>query len=394
MGLELTGVFLGSLFVFVGVQAAYELLIRKTHRKESTGLIFDAKRLRNHLSIKRSLAKLFGMYGTLGALAVVYMLVPQYANEYYRPFWDLVVWAAPGFVVLSIPYFILIDALMAEPRDGYWYAGRLFLVRREPLDWKLLKEYSLGWVIKGFFLPIMMPALIGVIEALMEAPPDWSFVQAVYEIAKLALCVDLCFVVVGYMFTVRILDSHIRSTNPYLWGWIVCIVMYKPFWTYVGLMIFLYQDEREWYVWFADTPWLLYVWGTAVILSKIGWAWSNIMFGFRFSNLTNRGIITNGPFRFTKHPSYLCKNISWWLLSVPFLSQAGFSVAFTHSVALIGINVLYMIRATSEELHLSEEPDYVAYALWINDHGVLRWVGRLLPWLRYRPPRGYVVQHG
>ena len=41
------------------------------------------------------------------------------------------------------------------------------------------------------------------------------------------------------------------------------------------------------------------------------------MFSFRFSNLTHRGIITSGPYRFTKHPSYVSKNIAW-----SFVSQA------------------------------------------------------------------------
>ena len=39
----------------------------------------------------------------------------------------------------------------------------------------------------------------------------------------------------------------------------------------------------------------------------------------RFSNLTHRGIITNGPYRYSKHPAYLAKNLSWWLVSMPFM---------------------------------------------------------------------------
>lgn len=34
------------------------------------------------------------------------------------------------------------------------------------------------------------------------------------------------------------------------------------------------------------------------------YAWATIMFGGRFSNLTHRGIITNGPYPWTKHPAY------------------------------------------------------------------------------------------
>jgi hypothetical protein len=33
---------------------------------------------------------------------------------------------------------------------------------------------------------------------------------------------------------------------------------------------------------------------------------------------------------------------------------------------------------------LSRDPTYVAYALWMNDHGALRFLGRAFPWLRYQ----------
>jgi len=98
------------------------------------------------------------------------------------------------------------------------------------------------------------------------------------------------------------------------------------------------------------------------------------------------GIITGGPYRLTKHPSYVFKNLGWWLLNVPFLSTAGAGTAIKYTLAMLGVNALYFVRAKSEEMHLSEDPTYVAYAEWINEHGVFRWVGRVVPALRYRPP--------
>ncbi len=114
---------------------------------------------------------------------------------------------------------------------------------------------------------------------------------------------------------------------------------------------------------------------------------STVAFGLRFSNLTHRGIITGGPYRFTKHPAYLSKNLSWWLISVPFVAGADWPTALRHCVLLLLLNGVYFLRARTEEWHLSRDPAYVAYALWINEHGWLRLLGRIVPWLRYRPPR-------
>jgi hypothetical protein len=52
------------------------------------------------------------------------------------------------------------------------------------------------------------------------------------------------------------------------------------------------------------------------------------------------------------------------------------------------VNLVYYVRARTEEQHLSRDPTYVAYALWINEHGLLRGLSRLLPFARYRVPGG------
>lgn len=368
----------------VGFQATLELLVRKVYRNPSTGLTFRIDHFRRNLSIGRSLVKLGGLYATLAVMALVYWLVPMYSTGFHRPFWDLVRIVAPYFVVLSIPYFVLIDALMTEPKDGYWHFAQFVSLRFGKLEWRSVREHAMGWTIKGFYLPLMVPHFLGSVNILANFPDHPTLFSTVLHVAAFTVFLDLAFVVIGYTFTVRILDSHIRSANPYLIGWAACLVLYRPFWGMVGLG---YSDGISWFQWFENSPALLYIWAGLIIMAKLGWAWSNIIFGFRFSNLTNRGIITGGAYRFTKHPSYIFKNLSWWLFYVPFLSAVGAPEAIKNCVALLGVNALYFIRARTEEMHLSEDPTYVAYASWINEHGALRWLGRAFPRLRYEAPR-------
>jgi protein-S-isoprenylcysteine O-methyltransferase Ste14 len=377
--------------VLVTVQMTLELAIRKVHLRPSTGLLFSRDQFRGNFSIGRSLVKLAGFFGTLAALALIYRFVPMYSNNFHRSFWEVVRVLWPYVLFSSIPYFILLDALMIQPRDGYWHLAQLLALRHRNVDWTILKEHALGWVIKGFFLPLMVPYMIGALASFSRAPQAWTVVPFVYHIATAALLLDLAFVVIGYTFTVRILDSHIRSSNPFAFGWIACLVLYRPFWDVAGLR---YSDGVEWYRWFENHSILLLTWAALIILAKLGWAWSNIIFGFRFSNLTNRGIITGGPYRWTKHPSYVFKNLGWWLLNVPFLSAGGFVPALKYSLALLGVNLLYFVRAKSEEMHLSEDPTYVAYAEWINDNGLFRWAGRLIPAMRYQAPPALGGQSG
>jgi protein-S-isoprenylcysteine O-methyltransferase Ste14 len=194
----------------------------------------------------------------------------------------------------------------------------------------------------------------------------------------LILLVDLTVAVLGYIFTLRLLDSHIRSCNPLWYGWVATLICYYPFWGIVYPSLLGYSDGRDWTNWLAGMPVVLIAWGSVILAAKIFWMWSNVTFGLRFSNLTHRGILTNGPFRFTKHPSYISKNIAWWMISLPFLSTVGWQEALLNCVALLFVNAIYVVRAKIEERHLIEDPVYVAYAAWIAEHGLLARAGRFL----------------
>jgi len=108
-------VFLISVALLVLFQATLEIAVRKVHRNETTGLVWNLEHLRENLSLKRSLIKLAGFYLILAALALVYWTVPEYSKHLYRPFWKVVALAGPYFVVLSVPYFVLVDALNPSP---------------------------------------------------------------------------------------------------------------------------------------------------------------------------------------------------------------------------------------------------------------------------------------
>jgi len=121
------------------------------------------------------------------------------------------------------------------------------------------------------------------------------------------------------------------------------------------------------------------------ILFLIGiYVWASIAFGIRFSNLTHRGILTNGPYRYTKHPAYISKNLSWWLISMPFLSAASPIEALRHSLLLIAVNTIYFFRARTEERHLSFDPTYVDYAKYIEVKGIFAAIGKRIPALKFK----------
>lgn len=188
---------------------------------------------------------------------------------------------------------------------------------------------------------------------------------------------DVLVATAGYVMTLRLLGTEIRSVEPTVAGWLVAIACYDPCWPALFSNFFTYTHELSWGGWLADHPLLYTLWAAAILAVLSVYGWAAVSFGIRFSNLTNRGIITSGPYRFTKHPAYISKNISWWLISIPFLPADGSPfTALQLCLGLAGINLIYFARATTEERHLSRDPVYRAYAEYIRVHGVFRWLGR------------------
>jgi protein-S-isoprenylcysteine O-methyltransferase Ste14 len=268
---------------------------------------------------------------------------------------------------------------MAQPLDGLWQLGQLLLGRWRGLDLKLIGQHLLGWLVKGFFLPLMFTYLCDNLNKLLHY--DLTLLhnfQGVYDWAYFSMYfVDVSLVSMTYLMSLRAADTHIRSTEPTIFGWVIALVCYQPFWSLISKQYIDYDTGLSWGVWFHEPAWLFDLWGCLILFLVAVYVWATIAFGARFSNLTHRGIITNGPYRYTKHPAYLAKNLSWWLISTPFMITGGVEATLRRCLLLGLLNLIYYLRAKTEERHLSLDPVYQRYAEWIDAHGLLRGLNRV-----------------
>ncbi len=356
--------------------------LQKEH-KESSGIDFSKP---HTIDFKRVLIKLIGLYGTIGIVAVFYWIFPEYQTDFFNNYFRLLKLLLPLILIGAIPYFFILDRYMNEPCDSYWHAGNVFLCKFSIVDKSILKHHFLGWLVKVFFLALMFSYLVGNTGYLLSsnfssAKDNFStFYDYMYN---LLYSIDLLYVSAGYMLTLKIFDSHIRTTEPSLLGWVVALHCYQPFWSLFSNSYLNYDDGYFWGNMLADHYELYKIYGSVILLLITIYVLSTIVFGIRFSNLTNRGIITNGPYRLMKHPAYISKNLSWWLISVPFISSAGIGDALRHSLLLVILNIIYYLRAKTEERHLSLDPVYVEYATAMNEKGLFKKLYKVLPFLKY-----------
>ena len=371
--------------------AAWSVLVDKVHRSPSTGIDWTNRRPLSE-TLETSMTKLAGLWATWALLAFLYCLGRWYWNGQYLFALHTIAAAAIPLFLLSIPYVIWLDRVMVNRRDHAWHFGAM-LIGREAWDGEEIKKHWRAWIIKGFFGAFMISILPAGFASVVEA----DLAAIVGDPVRLGvLLFELLFVIdvqigtVGYLLTLRPLDAHIRSGNPFLAGWLAALLCYPPFvYGFMGQggMIQYEVNTSDWAYWLGGSEIVLWLWAAWLVLLTALYAWATVAFGIRFSNLTYRGVLTNGPYRYTRHPAYLSKNLFWWCSIMPFLVTSGSMVDAIRNTVFLGVvSAIYYWRARTEEAHLlAEDAKYREYYNWMEQHGVI--TARLSRWLRRANPR-------
>jgi len=349
-----------------------DLLWHKVHRRGSTSIDF----CHDDPSWGRSFIKLFGLLGSLGFVAFLYWLLPEYHGTFYDRYYAMLRLILPPWLLLALPYFYLVDRHMPEPQDGYWQMGSLVTFHWQDADRWVVGQHLLGWLVKGFFLPLMFISMCNDIGkfSVVDMTTLSSFKLWFDFLFDFFYFIDVGLVSVGYLMSLRLTDTHLRSAEPTMLGWTVALVCYEPFWSLFGRQYLAYETDFKWGEWLWNSPLLYGLWGSVILVLTAIYVWATVSFGARFSNLTHRGIITSGPYRWTKHPAYIAKNLSWWMISIPFMGNSSPDEILRHCLLLLGLNAIYLVRAKTEEWHLSRDAGYVRYAMWIDQHGLFRFL--------------------
>jgi len=381
-----------TLFFTGGAMALWSVLVEKVHRRPSTGIDWNRSRPFSE-SLDVSFTKIAGLWSTWAGIGFFYCIARWYWDGQYLFAMEVIGAAAVPLFVLSVPYVLWLDRVLIEPRDHAWHFGAL-LTGRGAWDAEAVKKHWRAWGIKAFFgafmISILPPGFARVVEADFGAIAHDPVALGTMLIEALFL-IDVQIGTVGYLFTFRPLDAHIRSGNPLLAGWVAALLCYPPFvWGTMGRGDVLGYEINTggWAYWMEGHPAWLWGWAALMVLLTAVYAWATFAFGLRFSNLTYRGVLTNGPYRFTRHPAYLSKNLFWWTSTLPFLVTNGsWTDALRNTVLLGVVSGIYFWRAKTEEAHLlAEDAKYREYHAWMAEHALItRGFSRL--W-------GYVASRG
>ncbi len=375
-----------------GAMVAWSLLVDKVHLRASTGI--DWKRRRPlSATFDISVTKVAGLWATFAIIAGFYCIARWYWDGQYLFAMEVLGLAALPLFLLTVPYVLWLDRYLVEPRDGAWHFGAM-LLGREPYDPGEVKSHFRSWAVKAFFCAFMISILPGGFAYIVNLDLGVIGVEPVAvsrALIELLFLIDVHMAMVGYLLTMKPLDAHIRSANPHLSGWLAALICYPPFILMGdGGPLNYHPDTSDWAYWLEGHTMVLWLWGALLVFLTAIYAWATVIFGLRFSNLTYRGIITNGPYRFTRHPAYLSKNLFWWCATMPFLVTSNSVTDAVRNTALLAlVSAVYYWRAKTEERHLGDDdPKYGAYSSWMARNApITRGLARIGQALRPRGPQ-------
>ena len=302
---------------------------------------------------------------TLGVIALLYWTAfrcyPERMLKIYLPFLKVF---APILLGLSLPYFALMDVVDPEEEDATVRLGKSIVTFKPHLTRFEFLNYVRSWLVKAFYLTLMQPEMVEKYRVLFYFAWDKLAGDplSIYLIAStICYAIDLVYASAGYILNFKLFGTHTRTAEPTLLGWVVTLACYWPIW---GLLLypnfFHYDAGGTWLKVFTTGSVWWWIWAVMIVGLEGVYAMSTVTAGIRFSNLTYRGLWKTGPYRFMAHPAYVAKNLSWWLISLPFIVNSGVA-AMKCTLMLLGVNFIYYLRAKTEERHLLRYPEYQEY---------------------------------
>jgi protein-S-isoprenylcysteine O-methyltransferase Ste14 len=323
---------------------------------------------------KKQLGKIVRSLSTnlfLFSLAIFVYRTNQYYTDFLRSdTQQTLLWMLGLYALIGIPVEMLLPASRRRTE------GKGIITMRTIARWirtgashslsieKEEKNAMLFLLVKFFFLPVMINFLYGNWETVTGS---WSTISGAENFHQLLLhsifpllvalffLIDTAYFVFGYTVEYPLLNTTVRSVEPTMLGWIVALLCYPPF----------NRVMDNYFIWPADSNAQMYTLLAtyALQLSALGllfvYLWATLALGTRASNLTNRGIVTWGPYAYVRHPAYSGKVLGWWITSIPFMMISG--QFFLGVFSMVGWTVIYFLRAITEERHLSADPDYREY---------------------------------
>ncbi len=314
----------------------------------------------------------------------------QYLKEAVVPFFAF-------FVPASFVLILATEYILGEKKDGTYQFGLLARLQLRDITWKILFDGFREWLLRFFFLQINFYGAVWYVSYLRTyGNPDTagSFIEFITRLDLAIFGVIVLSILPGYIFASRLIGTELKKVDRTWFGWVINLSCYPPvnaaiFGSWVRYMpasevSATYHGLPSWAYHTLSHPAILYVVAFLVIFFALIHLWGEAIVGIRAANISSRGILTTGPFAFTRHPIYVSKCFQWACLYFPFLNAIGVLNSIQSGFLFLLVCAIYTGRALGEERLLATDEKYVRYALYMDARSMFAFVGRIFPIMTFR----------
>jgi len=280
------------------------------------------------------------------------------------------------YLIAGVPYFILTLIFKASRIEDYYdpairifhifkqivlrfvfRKGRVFSVLKNSYNKKVL----LNLIMRAYFIPAMVVQVFFNLDSAIRYSGDdfndYNLMAILFCISSMLWCMDALNASAGYSIESRWAENRTRSIDMTVGGWLVCLACYAPINDVTGTLFqFGPSISHESFMFDGSTALLAFKIAEIILLSML--VYTDLSLGPSGVNITFKKIQTRGPYGIVRHPGVVCKLAFWWL-QVVFLAKFWLTPQFIFGH--LAWNVLYVMRALTEERHLKEHKEYREY---------------------------------
>ena len=340
----------------------------------------------------------------LFAIKLFYQSAGEYGfrnrSAFYQPWFHALELFTHWYYILGLPYIIITRKLKYdEEADKQRYSllvGKIamlalskipFLKDKKPEFGADDKNIFLAMLMQLFFLPLVIvffyrafPQLVDTLsyitQGMSRSFTDKGFVHSAFnrDLAQIGIsflfAAHLVVLFTSYAFCSRWINNQKQKVDNTLLSWVVCLVVFPPFThtlitSWVDAMIGPVMQGPPQVITEFGSQTLVTVLIAAMLAFYLAFLVSTITLGTSYANLCYRKLITNGVYRWVRHPVYASKLLALSCFVLPIAILNAFDGNWETASSLTGGlsigYVLFALRAYREEKWLCQHCDYQAY---------------------------------
>ncbi len=284
------------------------------------------------------------------------------------------------YFILGLPYFMLTLTFKAShTADFFDPAIRLFLMgkylfrgllvpqarprARRVFTRRYHRKVLLNLVMRVYFIPVMVIQVYNgfqlSVHGLSQGLPGGDLLTLLFWLTGVLWLVDSLAAATSYSIESRWTENHSRSIDLTTAGWTVCFACYPPL-NEVTSTLFLFSPN----VVGNSVQDLVFAHSTFFMALKVleftllvALVYTDLSLGPSVANITFKRLQSRGPYALVRHPATTCKLTLWWMQSIFFIQFWSWDVI----IGQVMWNVIYILRALTEERHLRQYAEYRQY---------------------------------